>query len=305
MRPDRGLTAFLLVAMVLAGLAAGQFVHGTYSAPVFTAQAVNPGNNMNNEVLTAPSALQEAVDTSTAPYHVALAWTAATTGNGYVIDRALNSAGTCGAYTQVGTSTVASYLDTSGSNGSAYCYRIMTELTSGGSTWTSSFVTNPVTNAYTGFIAESWGWTNGGTALTIDTGDTLTVTFNTLVNVGALGTGRANLCAKGSTLELWETRKNGACSSGRLGTLSGATFSSTGRVSESDTNWVWSTITVNGVAKSTVTLTVSTNSGVSYSSSGQLETLTPSTSGSLVSQYGGLLPTTSCAFCTPTSTTNP
>ncbi|HUZ89029.1 MAG TPA: hypothetical protein VMU49_04290 [Candidatus Acidoferrales bacterium] len=306
MRRNRVLGTTLLAVLAVAGLSAGQVVPGTYAAPAFRAQAVSAANRLTSAILTPPGALQEAVDTGVTPYQVALSWSPAGIGNGYEIDRGDDSSGTCGSFVAVGTSVAPSFVDTTAASNYSYCYQIMTRLQSGGSIWTSSFVVDPQLSVYTGLIAESWGWTNAGSALTIDAGDTLTITFNTLVDSSLLSTGRANLCARGSgRLDLWERSARGSCRAGQLGYVTGASFSGTGRVSESNTDWVWSTITVDGVAKSTVTLTVTTNSGVTYSSSGQNQVLKLSRGGRVRSLNGSLLPTVSCPNCTPASTTNP
>ncbi|MGH7863082.1 MAG: hypothetical protein ACREOS_12695 [Candidatus Dormibacteraceae bacterium] len=306
MRRNRVLGTALLAVLAVAGLSAGQVVPGTYAAPAFRAQTVSAANRLTSAVLAPPGALQEAVDTSATPYQVALSWSPAGVGNGYEIDRADDSSGTCGGFVAVGTSVGPSFVDTTAASNYSYCYQIMTRLQSGGSIWTSSFVVDPQVGVYTGLMAESWGWTNAGSALTIDAGDTLTITFNTLVDPSRLSTGRANLCARGSgRLDLWERSVRGSCKTGQLGYVTGASFSSTGRVSESDTDWVWSTITVDGVAKSTVTLTVTTNSGVTYASAGQSQVLQLSRGGRVRSLNGSLRPTVSCAICTPASITNP
>jgi hypothetical protein len=261
----RVLPVLAVVAVILGGSLAAT------SAASFNAQAANPGNIYAFTALYAASTL-----TATPSGHdVNLGWAAGTNGNGYAVLGVNNGASNdCSgaSFASIGSTSGTSYTDSGRSTpqGTWFCYQVKTSY----GPWTS-VNSNPTAAAQLGVVATSVLAGNGGTAGTLDTGDTITVTFNQAIAT-ATGPGGTNTVCSDTvgTIMLGSTTTAGGCSTAEavnLGTLTGGTANHKARWSA---NYAWSA----GNTKLTITLGALTN-GTNPTVSGTW-TLNPSTTAS-------------------------
>ena len=271
------------------------------SGASFNATAANPGNVYALTALYAPSGL-----TATPSGHdVGLSWSAGTNGNGYsLLGVANGTSSNCSSasFASIGSPGGTSYTDTGRftPQGTYFCYQVKTSYAS----WTS-VSGNPTAAAQLGVVAGSIAAANGGTAGKLDTGDTITVTFNQPISTGTGPSGTNSVCAiSGATIVLGSTTTSGTCGASEtvnLGKLSGGSSGANARWSAT---YTWSnsnktlTVTIgsrtvgssNPSVSGTWTFTPTTTSSKLLSSAGSFQTCNTNTGG------GNCLPTMSGSF---------
>jgi hypothetical protein len=158
----------------------------------------------------------------TAPAAVALghdtvvSWTAGLNGSGYrVLGGPASSSAACASATlaTVGSTTGLTYTDTGRytPQGSWYCYEAQTSY---GSSWTST--SSATVAVQLGAVLTSVTSTNGGTSAALDTGDTITLTFNQAIATASGPSGTNSVCATsasspGATVVIGATATSGSC----------------------------------------------------------------------------------------------
>jgi hypothetical protein len=254
--------------VVLAVLAAAATLIGGSQAS-FNAKGVNPNNVFATTALYAPSGLTA----TTSGHNVNLSWSAGTNGNGYAIRGVANgTSSNCSSvtYGSVGTSSGTSYTDSGRytPQGTWFCYQVATSYAS----WTS-VNSNPGAAAQIGVVATSVVAGNGGTSGRLDSGDTITVTFNQAITTGSGPSGTDTVCSvNGATIMVGSNTTSGACGPGEavdLGKLTGGTTSARGRW---NATYAWSS----GNTRLTITLGTRTNGAGNVNASGTW-TLNPTT----------------------------
>ena len=164
-------------------------VHGTFAT--FSAETENSSSAFAGGWIPAPSGLSVAVGGS-ANDEAALTWTsgasAASPSPNPVTDQTLmyadggsGASASCGSYSSVGNVGAATTTDSVGETPAAdwWCFRIVSDSAT---TWTTSADFTPMRL----LVPISVTITNGGTAGSIDNGDTITITYNQ--NIKATGT---------------------------------------------------------------------------------------------------------------------
>ena len=214
-----------LVASLLGGAAAYEPTSGAS----FNARGANPASTYAFTALYAPTSL-----TATASGHnVGLSWSAGTNGNGYaVLGVANGSSSDCSSATfaSLGTAASTSYIDTGRytPQGTWFCYQVKTTY----GPW-ASVNGNPTTAAQLGVVAVSVAAANGGTTGKLDTGDTITITFNQAITQSTGPGSSDTVCSvNGATVVLAATKTTGSCGAGEtsdLGTLTGGSSSKNAR----------------------------------------------------------------------------
>jgi hypothetical protein len=267
------------------------------SQAAFNAQVGNPASRYAFTALYAPSSL-----TATPSGHdVNLGWNAGTNGSGYNILGVNNGASNnCSgaSFSSISSTSGTSYADTGRytPQGTWFCYQAQTAFAS----WTS-VNSNPTAAAQLGVVATSVAAANGGTAGKLDSGDTITVTFNQPISTGTGPAASDTTCAvNGNTILLATTTLAGACATSEsvdLGKLSGGSSNKNARW---NATYTWS----NAGKTLTVTLGV-LRSGNAPPISG-IWTLNPTTTPtkllSTASSYHTCDSNTGGGFCLPTLT---
>jgi hypothetical protein len=196
---------------------------------VSNAQERNSSNVFATTALYAPSTLTATVS----GHDVSLGWAAGTNGNGYTVLGVANGASSdCSAATlaSLGSSATLTYTDTGRftPQGTWYCYQVQTSYGS----WTSA-TGNPRVAARLGAFAASVALANGGTANRLDTGDSVTITFNQAMTTSTGPSGTNKVCSTtGGVIQLGTTATTGTCSAVEtvnLGSLGGGSTTVTGR----------------------------------------------------------------------------
>jgi hypothetical protein len=261
-RPRPGIAAVrrrrgtALAAGLLALVGAGGMSHGTHAS--FVGETRNGGNTFALTSLYAPGALT----TAPAGHSVDLTWTPGRNGNGYRIlsapapDPLVNDC-TGASFTELATQAGTSYTHALGTpQGTWRCYQVQTAYAS----WTS-VVGNPIAGARLGFVASIVDFVNGGNGSRVDTGDTVTFTFNQPVDPATGPQVGNTICWVNDRIVLGSTQ-TGDCTAGdtspRLGVVTGGTISRNHRYA---VVWTWS----NG--NRTLTATLGTRLSGSGSSS--------------------------------------
>lgn len=196
---------------------------------VSNAQEQNSSGVFATTALYAPSALTATVS----GHDVSLGWAAGTNGNGYSVLGVANGASSdCSAapFAALGSSATLTSTDTGRftPQGTWYCYQVQTSYGS----WTSASG-NPTVAARLGFFAASVALANGGTANRLDTGDSITITFNQAMTTATGPSGTNKVCSTtGGVIQLGATATTGTCSAvetDNLGSLRGGSTTITGR----------------------------------------------------------------------------
>jgi hypothetical protein len=264
----RSRRAHLVVAVLSAALLALAFGSAVGVRAIFTMQSANASSTFATTALYAPSGL-----TATASGHgVNLGWIAGTNGDGYAVQGVANGASsncTGVTYSAVGTAAALTFADARFTpQGIWFCYQVLTSYGS----WTS-VNSNPTAAVRLGFFAASVALANGGTASRLDTGDTITVTFNQAVTTATGPSGTNTVCATNTgVIRLGATTTTGACTATEavnLGGLAGGTTSANGRW---NATWTWS------AGNTVLTVVLGTRvSGAGNVASGGTWTFTPTT----------------------------
>ena len=238
------------VALVSAALAlvagAGSLVATAATDAGMNGTVGHRGSTLATTALYAPSSLQAAA----VGHDVALSWPAGRNGDAYRILGGPATGPSCTGVTlaPVATATATSHTDTGRytPQGSWWCYQAQTSY----GPWTS-VTANPTTAVQLGVVATSVVIADGGRPGRIDTGDTITVTFNQAIDPASGPAPTDTVCTDGTaTVLLGAVGSSGACTPGgatRLGALTGGRPNRPGRWSAS---YRWSA----GGAVLTVTL---------------------------------------------------
>ncbi len=276
-RPQTTSTRFAIAALAVAVLVLASNAAAGVRA-TFTVSTTNPGNTFATTALYAPSSL-----TATASGHsVNLGWGAGTNGNGYAVQGVANGASsncTGVTYGSVGSTAALTYADARFTpQGTWFCYQVLTSYGS----WTS-VNTNPTVAVRLGFFASSIAMANGGTANRLDTGDTITVTFNQPVATVTGPSGTNKVCSTNTgVIRLGAVATTGACSATEavnLGGLTGGTTAANGRW---NATWTWSA----GNTVLTIVLGTRVSGSANVATSGTF-TFTPTTTTTLVQSATG------------------
>ena len=176
---------------------------------------------------------------------------------------------TSASFTTLATPSGLSYTDTGRSTpqGTYVCYQAKTTY----NTW-SSISSNPTAAARIGFIATSITVTNGGTAAKLDTGDTITITYNQAVNTATGPAGTNNICTDTGTdtIALGSTGSGTTCNPtpNTLGSIAVTTVSKKSRY---NATWSWN------AAHTTLTITIGANTAGNAATITGTGTLNPTT----------------------------
>jgi hypothetical protein len=268
----------LLRPALLVGVVAGAILgsvgvaHATFSSTRTEAQSVSTRS------LTAPTSLTA----TPSGRNVALSWSAGTGGSGYAISGVAN--GTSSSCTAATFSTLAATASTSYSDplrytpqGTWYCYKVATSY----GTWTSQ-ASNPTAAAQLGVVAATVAITNGGTAVRIDSGDKVVVTFNQPITTSTGPSGSDNVCTTtGGTIALGSTGSGSTCSTSGLdlGTLAGYAVGANSRFAATR---AWS------AGNTVLTVTIGSRTAGSNTSISGTATFSPTTTSTkLTSATGG------------------
>ena len=226
--PKAALLAASVAAIAIAGAAPGTFA-------AFSGTVRNGGNDFALTSLYAPGNLTA----TPAGNAVDLAWTAGQNGNGYAIlsapapDPLVNDCAGA-SYSAVATQPGTSYTDpVSTPPGTWRCYTVQTSYHS----WTS-VEGNPVAGARLGFVASMASFANVGNPR-IDTGDSITITFNQPVATATGPQAGNTICWQNDRISLGSTGI-GSCSATempRLGFLTGGAIDRNMRLAAT---WSWS-----------------------------------------------------------------
>lgn len=210
---------------VAAALVVATAVFAGATAASFNARTANTGATYALTALYAPTGLTA----TTAGAGVNLSWTAGSHGNGYAILGVANgTSSNCSGATTVslGTASGTTYADASRSTpqGTWFCYEVKTTYAG----WTS-VASNPRAAAQLGVVVSSIVAANGGTAGKLDTGDTITATFNQPITTASGPSGTNSVCAiSGATIVIGSTTASGSCvatETNNFGKLTGGTSS--------------------------------------------------------------------------------
>jgi hypothetical protein len=235
-RKARNRAAVAAIVLLVAGgaLAFGQ-LSGTFA--IFTAETENQNAVVQGSWIPAPSGTSSAVPVA-APYAaLSLAWTSGNSAGapspnpvtGQTIlyaDGGSGASASCGAYSSFSSPTAAATsASVTGTNlADWWCFEVQSTSTSGttSGTWTSAPVTfTPLRILVPTAVAIA----NGGTVNRVDSGDTITITFNQ--NVTLPTTNR--FCAVNTgVVILGDTRAAGTCAAGdtyTVGEITGLTVS--------------------------------------------------------------------------------
>ena len=261
--------AAALVLLVAGGALTYGQVSGTFA--IFNAEVENQSNVLAGGWVPAPSATASAVPTSSPYQQVALTWTAGAnppvTGQTILYaDGGTGASASCGSYTSFSSPApgIASSSVTGTDISDWWCFEIKSSV----NTWS----TDPVTfTARRILVPTSVTLINkavGGTAGTMEAGDSIKIIYNQAVNVGATVT--VNSCA--NTIVI-----GGACgATGTIGTITGFTTIAHARTFAS------STITGSGTTTVTITLvgaqTTTLTGGGTFTASGTGALLTSNAS---------------------------
>ena len=235
----------LAVSATLLVAAASVLVPG--SGASFNAHIANPNNTFALTALYPPSGLTA----SPTGHDVGLTWSSGTNGNGYAVLGAANgSSSNCSSasFASIGSASATSYTDTGRytPQGTWFCYQVTTTYAA----WTS-VSGNPTVAGQLGVVATTVAVANGGMAGRLDTGDTITVTFNQPISTATGPSGTNTICAiAGATIVLGSTTTFGTCAAGEtvnLGSLTGGT---------SNTNARWNATYAWTNANTTLTVTI-------------------------------------------------
>jgi hypothetical protein len=251
--------AVLLLASALAGS----------SQASFNSRDENRASGYAFTALYAPASLTA----TPAGHDVDLGWGAGTNGNGYqVLGVGNGTSSNCSTAPFAGMGTTSGTSDADlgryTPQGTWFCYQVKTSY----GVWTS-VSSNPTAAAQLGVVATSVTVANGGQANRLDTGDTITVTFNQAINTAGGPAASDTVCTvNGGTIMLASTTTTGGCSTGEavdLGTLNGG---SSNRSARFDATYAWS----NGSKTLTVTIGARTSGSQNPNVSGTW-TLDPTT----------------------------
>jgi len=299
-------------------LAALLLLIGLVSAEARPVIATLSATTVNPATLSAIS-LYSPTSPAAAPlgHTVSVSWTASApqNGSGYVVS-GLNVGGsssicpaTASSYAFLSGTAGTSYTDSSslagGTDGTYVCYLIRSgyDPVTGPTSWAAdplwtSANTLPTAKTPIGFFATGVSFTNGGTANTLDAGDTIVLTFSQAVDTTTVAP-VTGVCSHllNSTIYLGMSLTCGT--TGTVGTLAGMTLSNgLGLDGIYGASAAWS----NGNRTFTITVgSLVLGTGASTVASGT-ETFTPLAT--ISSQTGGLLICTT-ASCKPTTTTRP
>jgi hypothetical protein len=241
-------------------------------------------------------------------YDMSLGWMAGThgpvTGQSLLgVDNGLSSNCTGAGYTLItGTLTAAAttYTDTSrgtlANDGDWYCYQL---VSNSATVWTGPLALSAV---QLGLVTTGVSITNGGTANTLQAGDTITLTFNQRTNLAA---GSTKVCAfAGTKTVLIGDLKNGNNCGSSAGDGYDIASLTTGATLSADAKFNTSTVSVSTVFPWTATITLANGSNVVTGAS-PTWTLTPAnTILSFVTTRQATMCTTATSTCQPTTATN-
>jgi hypothetical protein len=236
-------------SMVGAGLAA-VVAQAAFNSTAAASQSIRSRNLVAPTTLTATPSGE----------NVNLTWPAGQNGSGYAVLAASNgtsNACATASFSATGATTATSYADNGRyqPEGTYECYQVRTTY----GTW-YSVNANPTAAAQLGVVATSVTIANGGTAGQLDSGDTITITFNQPITPSTGPAAADTVCTtSGATIVLASTTTNGnSCSAAEttdLGTLTGGTSTKKGRVTAT---YAWSNnnrtlaITITGASASTI-----------------------------------------------------
>ncbi|HKI92344.1 MAG TPA: hypothetical protein VJ986_08575 [Gaiellaceae bacterium] len=281
-----GLSALLIGLSILLG-----YVHAGGTFAILTGEVTNKDSALAAGWVGPPTGLGTPAPSG---YGASLAWTPGTHGpvtgqQLYGVDGGAGASANCGTYALAATmasATTASYSTTgaSGASGHWWCYRL---VSTSATAWTAAADFTPIR---VGLIPSTVALTNGGTAGAVDSGDTITITFNQDVNTASA----TNVClvsgASGAgVILIGDTTCAGASDSYTIGKLTGLTISSTGTASRTATvatsgNQVTVTVTSSGTRTVSGTATFTASTGIT-SSTGSAAACTASNC--LVTASGG------------------
>jgi hypothetical protein len=288
----------LQAAAALAAAALVTFAAAGGTAASFNARTANPAATYALTALYAPTSLTA----TTAGAGVNLSWTAGANGNGYsILGVANGTSSNCAAATtaSLGTSVGTTYADSSRSTpqGTWFCYEVKTKY----SAWTS-VASNPRVAAQIGVVVSTIVAANGGTAGKLDTGDTITATFNQPITTASGPSGTNSVCAiGGATIVIGTTTTSGTCvatETTNFGKLTGGTSSTNVRYAAT---YAWN------AALKQLTITIgSRTSGLTAPTTSGTWTLGPTTTATKLLSTTGSLHTcdtnTGGGSCLPTLT---
>jgi hypothetical protein len=240
----------LLLASV-AGAMLGTATAATLALASFNSSATAT-QSISSLALTAPGSL-----TATPSGHdVNLAWTAGANGTGYALLAAANgTSSNCSSatFTSLATTAALTYADTGRyqPQGTYECYQVQTTY----NTW-SSLSSNPTAAAQVGFVAQSISATNGGTAGKLDSGDTITITYNQPVNTatGLIAGNKicTNAASTGNIIMIGDAIIG--CSATTTVSVGAFSSGSSNRTASYNITWAWTN------SNTTLTITVGSRS---------------------------------------------
>lgn len=291
------------VVITAAALLIGNGIIGSTGA-VFNAETKNNASAFAGGWVGAPTA----ATATTSGYDGILNWTPGTqsvTGQTInVADNGTSSNCTGAAYGSPATVSATTNARTdanraASANGDWFCYQI---VSTSATVWTSVLNLPAV---QLGLAATNVAIANGGTANSIDGGDTITITFNQQTTIANSST--LKVCAFGggsNTILLGDGKTGNNCGSAATDGYTIGQLTTTSTISGSSTRYTNSSVSVSTSAPWTVTITLS-NNGSTTVASGANWTFTPSASvATNVATDRAPACTSPAATCQPTTSTS-
>ena len=288
------------VVLVTAALLLGNGVVGSTFA-LFNGETTNASSAFAGGWVDAPTA----ATATPSGYDMNLAWTAGTHGpvtgqNVNGVDNGTSSNCTGAAYALISAQTAAatSYSDASranaGNNGDWFCYQL---VSTSATVWTSPLA---LAAAQIGLVTSGVSIANaGGTAGTMQTGDTITLTFNQRTTIPA---GTIKVCAFTATKTiLLDDQKNGNTCGTAAADGYGIAQLTTAATISADTKFT-ATVTVTTTAPYTATITLGAGTSVTIGASPTWSATPAGTILSFITTHQATMCTAATTNCKPTTT---